>query len=418
MGSQISRIEKEFILNSVMDNEIPVSLRGDRIIEKGHIQSIDEDFISIRVAGQAMTSFAPGTGVRGYFSYFGHVMMFNSSVRVAQGDLLRIDVPKGLYKNLSRKYERVSAPSDASVSFEIQNTKVELNFPKTEEYNPVEPPTYSDRFDPSRLDELVTSFRKGTEGKASTNSIQMFRDRGPDRFEERIISTTGKALFIPDTAGKLPENDFEIDGRIITRAMMLQSQQLGVDEHEFHDRLPSLLAEKRSSGIEAEIWCPLIYHQYVVGYVYLARKRGRGGAFDRELLDYTHQFCKVLVYALKINGYFKKAIPESSKFDCQIVDISASGLLFTGGSEELDSALPLYADIDMRLNLGPRSLGIGSRIMRKYRDRFGSYYGLQFMEIKPEDFRYLFEFIYGRVVTDEDRDLWEGGADPPEITFE
>jgi hypothetical protein len=39
------------------------------------------------------------------------------------------------------------------------------------------------------------------------------------------------------------------------------------------------------------------------------------------------------------------------------------------------------------------------------------------MDIKPEDFRYLFEVVYGRSFTERDDRLWEGGAKPPEVVL-
>ena len=47
MGSTVSRIEKEFILNSACDNGIPLRLSGNmkRII--GQLASVDEEYIII-----------------------------------------------------------------------------------------------------------------------------------------------------------------------------------------------------------------------------------------------------------------------------------------------------------------------------------------------------------------------------------
>lgn len=108
---------------------------------------------------------------------------------------------------------------------------------------------------------------------------------------------------------------------------------------------------------------------------------------------------------------------KESIFEPEIIDISASGLLFTHSEKKLSELLGLYGDIQLILKVGHRKLQILSRVMRKY-EYYGQYfYGIQFLEIEPEDFRFLFEYVYGRPFTEEDDRLWEGGAKPPELNF-
>ena len=55
--------------------------------------------------------------------------------------------------------------------------------------------------------------------------------------------------------------------------------------------------------------------------------------------------------------------------------------------------------------------------MRKYKSGDTVFYGLIILGIKQEDFKDLFQLVYGRKVTEEDVELWEGGSAPPEIKF-
>ncbi len=418
MGNTISRIEKEFILNSVCDNAIPLRLSGEKMRIFARVESVDEEFIIISSDEPLAESFKPGSEVRAYFSYFGHVMTFESIVRGFVENNLKVDFPNSVHKNLTRKYERVTPPSEVSISFEVQEAKIELSFPKTEEYNPAEPPAYSDDYDPSNLGSLIAVFREKVKSRANIDSVIMFRERSPKGFEEKLVVQTGKILFIPDTAGKFPENDLEMGGRIITRAMMLGGVVSRDEDGEGQDRLPQLLAAKLKNGIKAEIYCPVIYHEYAVGMIYLAQSAGKGNGFDNDLLDETYQFSQILAYSLKANGYFKEHERQNSRYSGDIIDISASGMLFANASEELDQALQLYADIDLDMRIGKRTMKIGARVMRKVRDAKMSYYGIQFMDIKPEDFRFVFEYVYGRDVTVEDEQMWEGGTPPPTLKFD
>jgi c-di-GMP-binding flagellar brake protein YcgR len=418
MGSTVSRIEKEFILNSVCDNGIPLRLSGNmkRII--GQVASVDEEYIVISSEESLSECFTAGSEIRAYFSYFDHVMTFETTVRSFADNSLIADFPQSIHKNLTRKYERVSPPLEVSISFEIQEAKIELAFPKTEEYNPAEPPEYSDEYNPADLESLVDVFREKVKNKATINTVTMFRERPPTGFEENLVVQTGKILFIPNTAGRFPENDYEMGGRIITRAMMMGSVGNVGQQTGSQDKLPELLAGKLKEGIKAEIYCPVVYHEYAVGIIYIAQRLGADGVFDHDLLDETHQFSKILAYSLKANGYFKEHERQSSQYSGDIIDISASGLLFANNSKTLDDALALYADIDLGLKFDPRVMRIGARVMRKLHDATMSYYGVQFMEIKPEDFRFIFELVYGRSVTSEDEEQWEGGAPPPKLKFD
>ncbi|MBN1686603.1 MAG: PilZ domain-containing protein [Spirochaetales bacterium] len=419
MGTTVSRIEKEFILNSVCDNAIPLRLSGRKARAFGRLKSVDEEYVVIGSDEPLADLFRPGVKIRAYFSYFGHVMTFETVVRSFQEEDLKADFPSSVHKNLMRKYERVSPPADVVISFEIQEAKIELAFPKTEEYNSAaEPLEYSDEYDPSDLESLIDVFRERVKRKVDINTVTMFRERKPQNFEERLVVQTGKILFIPNTLGRFPENDYEMGGRIITRAMMLSSGRAAGESGESQDALPQLLAEKRERGIKAEIYCPIIYHEYAVGIIYLAQKVGSEAVFDHDLLDETYQFSKILAFSLKANGYFKEHERQSNSYSGDIIDISASGILFANASKELDQTLALYADIDLSVRFGERTMRIGARVMRKLSGAKSSYYGIQFMDIKPEDFRFIFEYVYGRSITVEDEQMWEGGTPPPALKFD
>ena len=418
MGSTISRIEREFILNSVCDNAIPLKLSGYKVKASGTLETVDDDFIIISSEEGVEELFPVGSEVRVYFSYYGHVMTFVTHVSGILDGNLKADVPESIHKNLTRKYERVVPPDGVSISFEQRGAKIALSFPRTEEYDPVDIPEYTEGYDPGNIQGLVAAFREKVKDKVSENTVTMYRGRPPKGLEETLICQTGKIFYIPSTLGNLPENDYELDGRIVTRALLLRSERIGVNEEVLQDRLPVLLAEKREKGIIAEIFCPIIYHEYAVGFIHLVQSGRKDKVFDRALLDETYQFSKILAYALKISGYFKETIPEKSEYDGEILDMSASGLLFANNSEALEKSLLLYSDIDVQFRFGPRSMRIGARIMRKFSGNSVNYFGIQFMEIKPEDFRFLFDFVYGRDVTSEEEELWEGGSDPPKLSFD
>ncbi|MCK5201731.1 MAG: PilZ domain-containing protein, partial [Spirochaetales bacterium] len=178
-----------------------------------------------------------------------------------------------------------------------------------------------------------------------------------------------------------------------------------------------LLKKKRESGIFAELYTPVIYHEYAIGYIRLANNSTRKQAFTNKTLNFAREFARILAFSLEKQGYFSGAELKESKYLPEIIDISASGLLFTHPEKKLSEIMGLYGDLKLILKIGSRKMEMFSRVMRKYKANDIFFYGIQFLEIVPEDFRFLFDYVYGRPFSDDDDRLWEGGAEPPELNF-
>ena len=93
-------------------------------------------------------------------------------------------------------------------------------------------------------------------------------------------------------------------------------------------------------------------------------------------------------------------------------------MLFAHSRQDLSKDLLVHTDISLHLTAKGRKIHVGARIIRKFKDTDWLYVGLQFMEIAPEDFRFLFELIYGKPFQDEYEDRWEGGIPPPALTLD
>ena len=415
MGTPVGRVEREFVLNNVNEKKIPVKIHGFKKTRSAILLRVEDERLVLWDEKGDFSTFEVDEEVRLFFSYFGHVMTFPSRV-IESGEYLHISPPDEMIKNLQRKYERIVLPKGTMVSFVLQNTTYQLTFPRTEEYNPAEQPVYSDAFPEESLDKLMQGFAKRIGEFKAAYSIQMFRDRQPQGWEEEIITRTGKSLFVSSLANGLPEADPDMSGRILTLSTAL-APEYSVELSEVvagEADLDRRFERRRKEGQKALIYCPLIYHDYVIGFVEVVSEDHTLGL---EVFEYIYQFSKVLVFSLKRHGYFDNMQQEESEYAAEILDISASGLLFAHGAPQLKEALVLYTDLDLILRMGPRKMQIGSRIMRKYQDSETTYYGCQFIDLKPEDFRFLFDAIYGRELTEEDEELWEGGAAPPELSL-
>jgi hypothetical protein len=414
MGSAIGRIEREFILQTLFSKKIPLSIHGKKKEIKGDIIRLDDSSIEVQLDKDVKGLFSPRESVRVFFPYYGHIMTFNSEVLRAN-ESITLSYPKEVYKNLQRKYERVTTPEGITASFTLSNIKVALSYPKIEEYDPVDVPEVSDDFDCSDIRRLVDDFRQKVRAMNATESIVMFRGREAQSLDELLISRTGRILFVPDTEKGIPEAGEYAYEHVITASTIMSLQEQTHDTLYDLERFQFEYQQKNHDGIHGEMYCPILYHAYVVGYVRVSREGEDDTPFSISELAYVHDFSRVLAYSLKIYGYFKDEEKGAGEFSPEIIDISASGLLFSHPSQELKLSLLLYNDVLLTLRVGHRKMNIGCRVMRKYPEKNTTCYGLQFMDIQPEDFRFLFDYVYGKDLTEEDERLWEGGAPPPEL---
>ena len=402
MGNMISRIEREFIVKALDDNKFSVRVHGTRKQTDAVILSYeDEKYIDVFSKERDFSEFRKGEAVRIFFTYYGHVMTFNSKIIECDEEKARLTYPVQVLKNLQRKYERVQPPEGIDLTFKIDNVKVVLSFPESETFVRLEDYSKEDKYDTSDLNSLIDEFREIISSHCDNNKIIMFRDKKPETFEEKLVSRTGRVFYMqsiyegfsfPESANSVP---------------VIDKEDLSPENME------ELLSDIKKRKLYSVIYCPILYHEYTVGYIYLSNERNK--KIKPETLDYVYQFSKILAWVLDRNNYFSGGKTVSQEFRSEIVDISASGLLFADNSESLHDALNIYTDLDLELRIGQRRMNVFSRVMRKYPNRGMTFYGVQFMEMNPEDFRYLFEYVYGRMFTEDDSTLWEGGSSPPTL---
>jgi len=127
------------------------------------------------------------------------------------------------------------------------------------------------------------------------------------------------------------------------------------------------------------------------------------------------QFARVLSDALERYGYVADGASENRRYDAPILDMSASGLLFAHPSDELANELDVNAELDLTISIEKRTIRVPVRVRRKFPEHGRISYGVQFIDIAPEDFAFLFRFLYGRAPAVDDETKWEGGAPPPRV---
>ena len=432
MGMQVGRIEKEFVFKALVDDGAVCDVHGNKKEARCRFAAAEEDRIAFApaqpgdavggaaVGGDAagvLAGFEPGEEVRVFFYLKNNYLTFSSRVIEADAKRLVVEHPEGVYKNLQRKYERVRPRGGIEATFSLSGRKIELNFPKTERFSQVEPPEPSEAFDPRRIEELVSGFRQKMATLASSNTITMMRDRIPRTWEEKVVTRMGKSLWIPSTEEDFPAHDPFPDERVISKADLIRlEEESGAQPYVITGRLGNILYEKSSKkDIYSELYCPILYNEYAVGYVRIWNVGAKRERIGRSLIEYVHQFAKVLAYSLVHNGYFKAEAGAARRYEAPIIDMSASGLLFAHTNADLGRELLIHTDLELSMRLEGRQIPVGARVMRKFKDAESVYFGVLFLRISPEDFAFLFTHLYGKPFDEIYEKTWEGGAPPPPV---
>ncbi len=97
-------------------------------------------------------------------------------------------------------------------------------------------------------------------------NIVTFRKKGPEQIEEMIIARTGKVLFIPSTNDPLPGE------QLIEGVPVLTAEEIDDTVENGSKTLKIRNFEKSSDGIHSELYCPILYNEYVIGYVQLINR--------------------------------------------------------------------------------------------------------------------------------------------------
>lgn len=419
MAEKLGRIFKEFLFRALEEQPLELKLHGHRKELVCRTRRLEGERIQLEVLQGELSAFKAGDAVQAYFLFQNNWHTFQTRVLETAQGALSIQAPERVYKNPQRRYARVRIEEQAEVYFTLKGQKIELNFPRTNRPAPAPEgaPQVRQDFDFTSLDKLRKSFRDRMAKSVSASRIVMMRDKIPEKYEEKLIAATGKILWIPSTEEDFPVKDPFPDERVILkRDLVSYEEALNRPAYLINSKLGNLLYEKQKKGIHSEVWCPVLYESYLIGYVYLVNTQERKERLSKDLVDYVWQFAQVLSYSLRLSGYFTVGGQTTERrYESPIIDISAAGLLFAHPRQELAKELLIHTDLDLTLRFPERKIMIQARVRRKFQDDERSYFGVQFLNIDPEDLAFLFQKLYGRPFSREEDSRWEGGVPPPPL---
>jgi hypothetical protein len=409
MATPVGRIEKEFLFKALFNEKLPVVYMKDRI---EYVLTLEQPAAEEMVFrhDRPLGKIKPHSKLSLMFSYHGQIIDFNAELLAEKDELIYCKSPDVLHKNLDRNYLRVDAPSDLKILFTFQGDRYNLEFPKVNEYENIASDNLARSIDPKNLSVLIKQITLSLKNFSDGFKIVNFKDKRPETIEERIVSESGKTLFIPSTAGFLPKTDPYPKKRIITEDLFkryLESTGVGISF--LDENCARFLKKKFDGGIYSDAWVPILFQEYIIGYIHIWIDRAERPPLDFGVLDTVYQFAKVLAFSLKENGYFDHGKVNSQSFEGKVLDISASGLLFAYplGSNVLSTLLE-GADLTVTIEAPNRSVNVAAKIVRRFKDKSAGYLGCRFLNMAPEDTRFLFEHLYGRPIDSHDSAFLSG----------
>lgn len=401
MIQEVTPIEKEFLIRSAWQSEQPVRFHGVSTTGTGVITAMDRQRISIRLMETFDNlPFSLFERLTGYFDSHGKTYAFESTIRECKAQSLVLDLPDKLLKSLQRKYVRIKAPRSISASFTLANEEIRLNYPICPEYLSFDDDTFFTKNTDTTLIDFIGAFKEQAQKRSTSSTIIMFRTQKPSRFEEELISKTGKVLYIPSTSSRLPKNDPYPEGRIITEK--LEETFEAPDFFISGSRFEKLLLDKKIDGIVSEIWCPILYYQYVVGYIYLVNRENT--SFDISMIDFVWEFSRLLAYQLKSTGYFRNEAQDKTAIVHvpRIIDMSPGGMLIAIPKDEIRTPVKEGSIFKVTIELHNYTFSCTAKVLRRFDDRDLYLYGTSFTNLSPEQIMTLYENLYRHPYSPDD----------------
>jgi len=408
MAIPVKNIEREFLLHTALREKAQVlciTEDGEWMVRMASIQtgliSFSHD-IPLRLLHK-------GASCEFRYTIRDQTIAFQATILEPGEKRFGVSLPEKLYKNLSRKFVRLAPPKDLTASFTFAGERYDLNFPPSAMFVPTSEPEPSADFDSRDLRGLMGEFEGKALEIASERGIVMFKDRSPESVAERLVASSGRCFYLPTATSGIPKSDPFAARTILTRddfiAYFVES---GLDHDFAEDEVVRLERSRRTEGILSELIVPIIFQDYAIGYAAIINKQAGKPPMDLAAVERFIAFSRVFSWSLKLHGYFKDAPRLDERYQTQVVDVSVGGLLFACDDQRLIQALREGTQVGVRLEARRRGIEASGVIRRHHASAGEAFFGIEFNVMAPEDFRFLFEYLYGRPFTDEESSSVEG----------
>ncbi|MDR2517952.1 MAG: PilZ domain-containing protein [Spirochaetaceae bacterium] len=395
MSTMVQGIEKEFILKALYSEQTPALCIYNRLEYTLKIDKIAKGELFFK-PDRAIAGLAQGKRIDLTADYKGMSVVFVVEVGSIDRDRFSAGIPEVIYKDLDRTYMRMSFPMDMQLKFSFLQERYFFPISDDTEAKPLSGDDLlpDDIKDFNEINEKMAAWVKEIEGEYK---LVLFKDAKLASLEEQIIAKTGKCLFLPSTAGKFPESDPDAKNRVITINLFTQYlKTIGVLHTYFDSAVTQFIKAKQSKNISADVWVPLRFKEYVIGYIHFWSSKPDGPPLGFEAVKTLYQYANSMVFILKEKAYFEAFDLKDKFVTGQGVDISAGGVQFACSHPYITALLILDSELLVRLITPKRNLNLKARVLRRCEERGAVYLGCHFFDPEPEDVRFLFEYIYGK----------------------
>ena len=396
MATAVKRVERDFLLNALCSEKIPISYFRNRIEYYLTIKDVDKTSLHLN-ADDLINGLGPKNKVSFVFMYKNIRFSFSTVVKEIQNKHITTFIPEALYKNLDRSYARVNLPEGITVQCKYIDEGYVLPFPILSGKSPYSGAPEDDAID---FDSALAQMAFWAESYADSFEMISFKEKKLSSIEEVLISEHGKSLFLPQVSDGLPQEDKGIN--IITvndyKAYLKTHQPELKDTKEALDQF---IASKQNNDIISDMWLPLLFYEYIIGCIHLWKMRTSTKLpFDESVLESARQFAGGIVTAMKKGGYFNAGLLKDKVIQGKIANISASGFCLAYPISPFSETLKVKVEIAVRLSAANRTINTTAKIVRQYQNRGVWFIGCRFLNMIPEDKRFIYESIYGEPFTD------------------
>ena len=386
-----SRIEKEYILNDLVEKKIPLTfLVKEKYEFTGRITYYDSFTITIQhncklplVVFQKIT-----------FIFFirDNRHMFTTTIKnIINSQTFVVNFPDTILRNIQRRHLRITLKENNSITLTFKSKVEKLDFPETTAFKVFDENLL--KLDSiTNIQELIANFRRKM-SIFSKNAIIMFKDRNPSTFEEFLIVKTGKSFYIPNSFKYFPDSQvYDPATVIVTDDIIEYYKLLGTEESLITGKINQLLLIKQKKNILSELYFPMIYKKYVLGYLYIMNETEKNSQIAFNIVNNLDEFSKYLTASLIKNNYFTRE--EMFTETAAIVDISAGGLQFHTENKNIVSNILEKDKVKAYFRIQDTIFNMDVYVRRRWQENGVWYYGVQFDDKDTEQIEILKNLIY------------------------
>ncbi|MEJ5272904.1 MAG: PilZ domain-containing protein, partial [Spirochaetota bacterium] len=159
-----------------------------------------------------------------------------------------------------------------------------------------------------------------------------------------------------------------------------------------NQKINQLLLLKQKKNILSELYYPMIYKKFVIGYLYLMNETDKNSQIAFNIINNLEEFSKLLIASLIKNSYFTRT--EYLNVNANIVDISAGGMQFYSDDNSLASNLFEKDELQLNFRIENSIFSLKASVRRRWKEQDNWHYGVQFDDTQSEQIEILKNLIY------------------------